>query len=114
MEEAERLCDRVGIIDGGRILALDRVEHLVERHGGRSRVTAELAGPPPAGIEVPGRLVDGVLEMEVEQPLQLVAQLNRQGWSFGSLRVDRPDLESVFLALTGRRLRDGDEAGSGR
>lgn len=106
MEEAQRLCDRVGIIDRGRILALDTVDRLVDAHGGASRVTAELA-EALVGTSLPGEVVDGVLTVETSRPLELVAELSRDGVVFGSLRVDRPDLEAVFLALTGRRLRDG-------
>jgi ABC-2 type transport system ATP-binding protein len=106
MEEAQRLCDRVAIMDRGKVLALDTVEGLIRRHGGRSVVEAELERPPadPAGL--PGRLEGTSLRFETEQPLEEIARLSAAGIPFRSLRVDRPDLEAVFLALTGRRLRD--------
>ncbi len=91
IEEAERLCDRVAIVDHGRLLALDTVDALIDRHGGRSVVTV--------------RREDGDERMETADPVaELSRLLSRKGAS--SVRVDRPDLESVFLALTGRSLRD--------
>ena len=91
MEEAERLCDRVAIVDHGRLLALDTVDALVEAHGGKSVVTVKHG--------------DGDERIETADPVaELSRLLSRKGAS--SVRVDRPDLESVFLSLTGRSLRD--------
>ena len=91
MEEAERLCDRVAIVDHGRLLALDAVDALVTRHGGKSVVTV--------------RHEDGDERIETGDPVaELSRLLSKRGAS--SVRVDRPDLESVFLSLTGRSLRD--------
>ena len=106
MEEAERLCDRVAIMDHGRILALDTVDNLIRQHAGRSVVTAELASPPPAGASLPGTLDGLSLRVESDHPLEDVARIGQAGVRFSTLRVDRPDLETVFLTLTGRRLRD--------
>ncbi|MCB9898541.1 MAG: ABC transporter ATP-binding protein [Planctomycetes bacterium] len=106
MEEAQRLCDRVAIMDHGRILAIDTVDALVEAHGGLSVVQAELATPPASGVEVPGRLEGTTLRVDTDRPFELVASLGRGGLDIASLRVERPDLERVFLQLTGRSLRD--------
>jgi len=106
MEEAQRLCDRVAIIDSGKILDLDKVDKLIERHGGAAVVTAELDKAPINEAELPGQL-DGLnLTFESDHPLEEVARLSGAGIVFRTLRIDRPDLESVFLNLTGRRLRD--------
>jgi ABC-2 type transport system ATP-binding protein len=91
MEEAQRLCDRVGIIDHGRILALDDVDALIRTHGGKSVVTAQTP--------------NGEVRIESNHPLQECVRLERDGEVL-SLRVDRPSLETVFLNLTGRALRD--------
>jgi len=91
MEEAQRLCDRVGIIDHGKFLALDTVDKLIEQHGGKSVVTAIRR--------------DGEVRIESNDPLQECIKLQKEG-GVVSLRVDRPDLERVFLKLTGRALRD--------
>jgi ABC-type multidrug transport system ATPase subunit len=90
MEEAAKVCDRVAIVDHGRLLALDRVEALIDAHGGKSVVV------------VVGR--DGERRLETEDP---VGELSRAlADRPEQVRVERPDLESVFLALTGKSLRD--------
>jgi ABC-2 type transport system ATP-binding protein len=91
MEEAQRLCDQVAIIDRGRLLALDTVEGLIRTHGGSSLLTVHRA----AGEERL-RTSDPVADLAVR--LREPDVLN--------VRIDRPDLEAVFLALTGRSLRD--------
>jgi ABC-2 type transport system ATP-binding protein len=106
MEEAQRLCDRVAIMDRGRILDLDTVPALVERYGGRSVVKAELARPPVESIELPAELDGLSLRFESDRPLEEVGRLSSAGVMFQTLEVARPDLETVFLTLTGRSLRD--------
>ena len=106
MEEAQRLCDRVAIMDRGRILDLDRVDTLINRHGGRSVVKAELVRPPVDATVLPTPLDGLSLRFESERPLEEVARLSTAGVAFQTLEVARPDLETVFLTLTGRSLRD--------
>ncbi|HJQ80085.1 MAG TPA: ABC transporter ATP-binding protein [Lacipirellulaceae bacterium] len=106
IEEAQRLCDRVAIMDRGRILDLDTVPALVERYGGRSVVKAELARPPGETIELPAELDGLSLRFESDRPLEEVGRLSSAGVVFQTLEVARPDLETVFLTLTGRSLRD--------
>ncbi|MEW6051812.1 MAG: ABC transporter ATP-binding protein [Candidatus Zixiibacteriota bacterium] len=106
MEEAERLCDVVAIIDQGRILDLDTVERLIQRHGGNAMVEAELL-PHSAKPNIPGAVInDTSLRFASVTPLEDIARLSEQGILFRTLRIERADLESVFLNLTGRRLRD--------
>ena len=105
MEEAQRLCDRVAIMDHGKLLANDTVDGLIGQYGGRSVVTAQIKRDN--GQTLPGRLTDdNHLRFESEQPLQEIARLNGAGVEFQTLNVMQPDLESVFLSLTGRSLRD--------
>ena len=106
MEEAQRLCDRVAIMDHGKILALDTVDGLIAQYGGASVVQAELEAPPEDPSTLPGRLDGTALRFETDKPLEDVGHLAAQGVKFRTLHVRRPDLEVVFLALTGRRLRD--------
>ena len=91
MEEAQRLCDRVAIIDHGRLMALDRVPALIEAHGG------------------PGNLVvhtgDGESIHETTDPLGTLAELQERQ-TVEHFQYRPPDLETVFLNLTGRALRD--------
>lgn len=106
MEEAERLCDRVAIIDNGHILAVDTVESMIANHGGPSFVNAQLAAPPEDTSGLPG-VLDGLnLRVETDNPMATIARLNSTGHKFETIRIDRPNLETVFLNLTGRKLRD--------
>ncbi len=106
MEEAQRLCDRVAIMDHGKILALDTVDSLIAQHGGKSAVTAELERPPDDPGVLPEPLDGSALRFDTAEPLEDVGRLATAGVKFLTLKIDRPDLETVFLALTGRRLRD--------
>jgi ABC-2 type transport system ATP-binding protein len=106
MEEAQRLCDRVAIMDHGRILALDTVEGLIGRHGGQATIEAELEAAPPDPERLSGKLDGRVLRLQTDQPLEEAARLASQGLKFRTFHVEQPNLEMVFLALTGRRLRD--------
>ncbi len=106
MEEAERLCDRVAIIDHGAILAMDTVDGLIDRHGGDSLISAE-AESVPDNLENFADSWDGTcLKHATSQPMQDLAKLVGLGVNFRQLKVERPNLEDVFLNLTGRNLRD--------
>jgi ABC-2 type transport system ATP-binding protein len=106
MEEAQRLCDRVAIMDHGKILAEGTVEDLISAHGGTAVVYIDLEEKPAATIRLPAEPEDLHLRFESDRPMEAVAELNAQGVKFRTLRVERADLESVFLNLTGRSLRD--------
>jgi ABC-2 type transport system ATP-binding protein len=104
MEEAQRLCDQVAIVDHGQLLEMGTVPELIERHGGVSVITGECSLPPPSSW--PGTWDGGVWRMETSQPLQTLTTLAVETAQFTRLQIDHPDLESVFLRLTGRSLRD--------
>jgi ABC-2 type transport system ATP-binding protein len=91
MEEAQKLCDRVAIIDHGRLAALDTVSNLIARFGGKTAVVLEDNGQSK--------------RVETDDPLAELSRLQSAG-ELRNFRVERPDLESVFLHLTGRTLRD--------
>lgn len=91
MEEAERLCDRVGIIDHGKLLAIDTVSNLISSYGGPSTVIADQEGRE--------------VRLETRDPMAELLKL-RQSGGLGRIQVEGPSLESVFLSLTGRHLRD--------
>ena len=105
MEEAQRLCDRVAIIDRGKLLAIDTVAALIAKHGGSSQIVGEM-DDWPKGLEYPGEVEDQTLRFSSERPLESVATLTARGAKFRTLQIRSPDLESVFLSLTGRSLRD--------
>ena len=113
MEEAERICDRVAILDYGKILDMDTVHNLIVKHGGPSRVEAEFE-KDLSGLDKIKQLIgnkniqlEGTkIKFETDKPMESLAMLNRSGVSFKSLKVEMANLEDVFLNLTGRRLRD--------
>lgn len=91
MEEAERLCDRIAIIDRGRLIGLDTLDRLLRAHGGPGVLTVQH---------------DGVREeFETDEPLRLLNQLGGER-RVQTFRYQPPNLEDVFLRLTGRELRD--------
>jgi len=113
MEEAQRLCDRVAILDHGRILDMDSVENLIVKHGGPSHIEAEfeerLSSPDKIQPFIEDKNIqfeETKIRFETSQPMESLAMLNRSGVRFRSLKVQTADLEDVFLNLTGRRLRD--------
>lgn len=106
MDEAQRVCDRVAIVDHGIILAIGSTEDVIACYGGPPTVTAELEDIPDDTSDLPGTLTGKILRFESDTPLEQVARLRAHGLSFNSLSVSKPNLENVFLTLTGRSLRD--------
>mgnify|MGYP001030546312 FL=1 len=115
MEEAERLCDRVAIIDHGKIVALDTPENLIRSLGAEHRVVFTADGQ---WDDTPLRGVPGVTRVERvgeravvygkgERLVSgVVGALERMGLRFRDLRTEQPTLEDVFLALTGKEMRE--------
>ena len=91
MEEAERLCDRIAIVDAGKLLALGTLDELLAQYG----------GPPTLVVTTNGE----ERRMQTGDPL---AELNRIAAhsKIDAFQMERPTLEQVFLRLTGRSLRD--------
>jgi len=114
MEEAERLCDRIAIIDHGKIIAQGTRDSLVrESFGQRSQVLARFAGSAEAIASWTeargGRLSDATAEFTIEHSAQIAPLLDsatNAGLALEDVSIRRPNLESVFLHLTGRELRD--------
>jgi ABC-2 type transport system ATP-binding protein len=113
MEEAERICDRVAILDYGKILDSDSVHNLIDKHGGLSHMEAEFE-KGLADLEKTKQLMgnsniqlEGTkIKLETRRPMESLALLNRNGIHLKSLKIQSANLEDVFLNLTGRRLRD--------
>jgi ABC-2 type transport system ATP-binding protein len=119
MEEADQLCDRVAIMDHGRILAMDTPGGLKQAVDADTIVTVTAAGDQDAlatrlSAEVPGvthtRAIEGGVELHVkghERLLpKLVAAAEGGGFPVIDLSVSEPTLETVFINLTGKELRD--------
>ena len=118
MEEAERLCDRVGIIDGGRLIAEGTRRELVERVGQHDRLVVRGDGSMDRLAELT-RTMAGVIDVQAaERELHvssddaagvlaaLVAAAPSAGVTITGIEVREPNLEAVFLHLTGKALRD--------
>ena len=118
MEEAERLCDRVAIVDHGRIIALGTprelvaslsAEHVVEFAVGAERELDDAALRAVNGVGATS-LRDGTWRVRVAELHRtvpaLLAELHRQEVQLTELRTHSATLEDLFVELTGRRLRD--------
>ena len=118
MEEAERLCDRVAIMDVGRIEAEGTRRDLVARAGGHDRLRIEGRGDLRAAarqLRADPRVVDvatddaglwATVDAAGTHLPRLLAAVDRAGVEVTAVEVREPDLEVVFLQLTGKALRD--------
>jgi ABC-2 type transport system ATP-binding protein len=117
MEEAETLCDRVGIIDHGRLIALDTPRNLVSSLGADSKVLFTVDDR-----DVPVRAFEAFPEVSRAEKLEngyvlytkddsatlgkLVRLSDNLGFRFANIRTEVPNMDDVFLTLTGRELRE--------
>jgi ABC-2 type transport system ATP-binding protein len=116
IEEAERLCDRVAIVDHGRVIAQGTPRELKHASAGTTRIEVRFAKPLTNGTlsGLDGvsntREFDGTYVLHSTRPPQtivaLVKQLEADHNELQSLEMFSPSLEDVFIELTGRRLRD--------
>jgi ABC-2 type transport system ATP-binding protein len=118
MEEAERLCDRIGIVDAGELRAEGTRRELVALVGEHDRVTLAGSGDLGAGVVAARALAsvlvvssgDGGIELVVDDARRLLPELLAAvadvGVAVSSVEVQEPNLEAVFLHLTGKALRD--------
>ncbi|HET9555370.1 MAG TPA: ABC transporter ATP-binding protein [Anaeromyxobacteraceae bacterium] len=118
MDEAERLCDRVAIVDHGRVIALGTPRELVARHVGQEVVEFQAADGAPLldgelsalpAVQSARRVAGGWAlvtdQVHVVVPA-LLSRLAERGVPLAGLATHRATLEDVFVTLTGRRLRD--------
>lgn len=118
MEEAQRLCDRIGILDDGELKAEGTRAELTRTVGTRDTIRVRATGPLDAAATAV-RQIDGITSAAIANDvLQLVANdaaavtakvldaVSGVGASVTSIEIAQPDLETVFLHLTGKALRD--------
>jgi len=118
MEEAERLCDRIGIIDHGKLIAEGTRAELVSMVGEGDQVRLAATGDLASAADGlaarswvrQARALDGSIDLVVDQARSelpaILADVAAAGATVRSVEVTEPDLEAVFLHLTGRALRD--------
>jgi ABC-2 type transport system ATP-binding protein len=118
IEEAERLCDRVAIIDEGQIIEIGTPREIQQRTLGQSLIEIQCEQPMPA-IELESFLKDEKhsfsddrksLTVHSTKPartiVELVKWIDQQGIELADIHLKRPTLEDVFIELTGKRLRE--------
>jgi ABC-2 type transport system ATP-binding protein len=118
MDEAERLCDRLAIVDQGQVIAEGSPADLINRLGGNHVVEFSVSGSDgaalPAWRGLPSvesvREDDGLISLNVKQPHltipALLDSIDRQGGVLQHLTTRQASLEDVFVRLTGRHLRE--------
>lgn len=119
MDEAERLCDRIAIVDHGRVIAGGTPRELVRSLGAEQVVELTMSDGAARLEEDTLRRLPGVLGVRIDGPVvalqvtaahealpALLAAVERSGSSVAELRTHTPTLEDVFVSLTGRHLRD--------
>ncbi len=113
MEEAQQLADRVGLLAGGELVALDTPSALIERYGGESLLYIDGAFDTAVvdSLSYEATLTDGRLTVRNVRPEDIGAvtqTLESHAHSYDSLTWRQPDLEDVYLALTGQAVVGGE------
>jgi ABC-2 type transport system ATP-binding protein len=108
MEEAQYLCDEVAIMDYGRIIAQGSPDALIRRYGRGTTVVipVDRLAPIPDGFPLPVRTVKDTVEIKTDDVNQCLQQLIKHGVDLSDITVRSSNLETVFLNLTGRKLRE--------
>ena len=108
MEEAARLCDQIAIMDFGKIIARGTPEALIRKYCGGASLTLpkEMLNTVKPGLGYSYRESGDRLELFPEDTNECLARLIELGVDLTEMSVRSPNLEDVFLTLTGRQLRD--------
>jgi ABC-2 type transport system ATP-binding protein len=117
IEEAERLCDRVAIVDEGRIIALDTPAKLQQQSRNASSIVVTCANPFPqnrpawneatqSAIDPSGRTLTVHSRRPAATLVDLVKWIDQQGMELTDVSLKQPSLEDVFIELTGKSLRE--------
>lgn len=104
LDEAQQICDRIVIIDGGKTIANGTLNELIETTVGKSRsvrIHLEASAEFPQGQELLHEVNDLVSELPA-----LLAQTEKAGHQIADVKIQAPNLQAVFLHLTGKELRE--------
>ncbi len=115
MEEAERLADRVGLLANGKLVAVDSPATLIETHGGESllRIEGDIGDSVAEKVAYPAKVTDRGLTVRNVPPEAIgdvVGTLSAAGVTYESLTWTDPDLEDVYLELTGQAVTASGES----
>lgn len=124
MEEAERLCDEVAIVDKGKVIARGSPRDLIASLGGEHIVEFSLESPGEAMLDaseftslpavIDSRRDDGLFQLAVEEPHivipALLEYLAGKGWPLAALTTRHASLDDVFVKLTGRQFEEENQA----
>lgn len=118
IEEAERLCDRVAIVDAGKVIAMGTPRELQDRSAGKSTIEV-MCERTLSGLEMPmwaeatnsalsddGRRLSVISARPARTLVEIVKWLEGKGIGLDDVHLSRPTLEDVFIELTGKRLRE--------
>jgi len=117
IEEAERLCDRVAIVDAGRIIALDTPKNLQQQSLAASHIAVTCDKPIPANrpawaemiessVDESGRTLVVISKRPATTLVELIKWIDQTGLELVDVQLKKPTLEDVFIEMTGKRLRD--------
>ena len=117
IEEAERLCDRVAIVDEGRVIALDTPARLQQQSRAASTIAVTCDKPIPAQrphwgeaiestVDATGRTMTVVSRRPATTLVDLVKWIDQSGLELIDVHLKKPTLEDVFIEMTGKRLRE--------
>ncbi len=118
IEEAERLCDRVAIVDAGKVIAIGSPRELMEKSAGKSTIEIECSvsllgrAIPQWPEATDAKLADNPRRMVVHSTkpartlVEMIKWVESEGLELEDVHLSRPTLEDVFIELTGKRLRD--------
>jgi ABC-2 type transport system ATP-binding protein len=119
MDEAETLCDRIAIVDGGKIIAIGTPAELKAMVKGSDRIELEVVADPEKivallrgqpGVHDVTRDPDGPIIVSVDDGAhampKIIGEIENAGAKVSSIKLERMSLEDVFIRFTGRRLRD--------
>jgi ABC-2 type transport system ATP-binding protein len=115
IEEAERLCDRVAIIDQGKIIALGTPKQLIEQSAAHSTIEIVCSTPLPAELPAwpesistlaAGHNMTVISTRPARTLVEIVKWIDAQGLELSDINLKRPTLEDVFIELTGKKIRE--------
>jgi ABC-2 type transport system ATP-binding protein len=115
MDEADRVCDRITIIDKGKMLVTDSPENLKRKIGKGDKLEIKFSGTPPAlddisdladEVEIKNQMLYFKSKAIVEQIPLIIESLRKRGITITGMNLSENTLEDVFISLTGRKLRE--------